>query len=192
MNVIPPLFRCHSDNEYGETAKDSREFRLRLDALGIKYKSLHIGNDGSSRLNLSGTTISDLSPLVPLPLTHLCLQGCYGIVDFSPLGSMNLTWLNLCRTRITDLSPLAQLPMLHLDLHRTRTTDLSPLKGLPLRSLDLRFTSIVELSPLASVPLEELSFYPSRITGGLDPIRGIRSLEKINRRPAKAFWKRYG
>jgi hypothetical protein len=64
-----------------------------------------------------------LASLTELPLTHLCLQGCYGIRDFSPLGRMRLLWLNLCRTRMTDLSVLAGLPLRHLDLRGTRTTD---------------------------------------------------------------------
>lgn len=191
-DAFSSFFHCHFDNEYGETESDSRGFRLRLDAMGIRYKSLHVGGDGAVFLNLSGTTISDLSPLVAFPPMHLCLQGCYEIADFSPLKDMSLIWLNLCRTKITDLSPLGKLPLSHLDLHRTRTTDLLPLKNLPLRSLDIRFTRITDLSPLRRMPLEELSFYPSRIACGLDPLRGIGSLATINRRPAEAFWRRYG
>jgi hypothetical protein len=34
--------------------------------MGIRYKSLHAGGDGAVFLNLSGTTISDLSPLTAL------------------------------------------------------------------------------------------------------------------------------
>ena len=90
--------------------EDRRRFQCRLDALGIRYKSLYVGVDRTFCLNLSGTIITDLSPLRALPLTHLCLQGCFKIADFSPLGDMSLTWLNLCRTRVTDLSPLGNPP----------------------------------------------------------------------------------
>ena len=151
-DAFPAFFNCHIDDE---TESDSRGFRLWLDAMGIRYKSLHVGGDGAVFLNLSGTTISDLSPLTAFSLTHLCLQGCYEIADFSPLKDMNLIWLNLCRTKITDLSPLGKLPLSHLDLHRTRTTDLLPLKDVPLRSLDIRFTRITDLSPLRRMPLRE-------------------------------------
>jgi len=191
-DAFPSFFHCHLDDEYGETESDSRGFRLRLDAMGIRYKSLHVGGDGTVFLNLSGTTISDLSPLAAFPLTHLCLQGCYEVADFAPLNGMSLIWLNLCRTKIADLSSLGKLPLSHLDLHRTRTIDLLPLKDVPLRSLDIRFTRITDLSPLKRMPLEELSFYPSRIACGLDPLRGIGSLATINRRSAEAFWRRYG
>lgn len=122
VGSIPPLFACHADD--GNAAADgSAPFRCRLDKYGIKYKSLHVDSDGTFCLNVSGTPITDLAPLRELPLTHLCLQGCYGITDFSPLGKMRLLWLNLCRTRMTDLLVLASLPLLHLDLRGTRTTD---------------------------------------------------------------------
>ena len=191
-SAILQFFECHRDEGDGESERDKRRFQRRLDAMGIRYKSLYVGIDGMFCLNLSGTMIADLSPLTELPLTHLCLQGCYEITDFSPLKDMSLTWLNLCGTRITDLSPLARLSLSHLDLHRTRTADLSPLKGLPLRSLDIRFTKVTDLSPLGRMPLEKLSFYPSRISCGLDDLRGIESLATINRRAAETFWTRYG
>ena len=191
-DAFSSFFHCHLYDEYGKMESDSRGFRLRLDAMGIRYKSLHVGGDGAVFLNLSGTTISDLSPLAAFPLTRLCLQGCYKIDDFLPLKGMSLIWLNLCRTKITDLSPLGKMPLSHLDLHRTWTIDLLPLKDVPLRSLDIRFTRITDLSPLRRMPLRELSFYPSRIVCGIDPLRGIGSLATINRRPTEAFWRRYG
>lgn len=191
-DAFPQLFHCHLDGEGGEREANGRHLRRRLDSMGVRYKSLHVGTDGTLWLNLSGMPIVSLSSLTELPLTHLCLQGCYGIADFTPLDEMRLVWLNLCRTSVTDLSPLARLPLIHLDLHRTRTTDLSPLKDLPLRSLDIRFTKVTDLSPLGRTPLEELSFYPSRIVRGLDLVRGLGSLATINRRPAKAFWRRHG
>ena len=69
-DAFPAFFHCHLDDEY-ETESDSLGFRLRLDAMGIRYKSLHGGGDGAVFLNLSGTTISDLSPLTAFPLSSL-------------------------------------------------------------------------------------------------------------------------
>lgn len=166
-------------------------FRCRLDAQGIRYKSLHAHNDGTLCLNLSGTRIMDLAPLTELPLTHLCLQGCYGIMDFAPLGKMRLLWLNLCRTRMTDLSVLAHMSLFHLDLRGTRTTELTPLAHVRLTSLDIRFTAISDVSPLAHMPLAELSFHPKRIQGWLGVIQGMRTLKTINRRPAEEFWRKH-
>ena len=70
-NAIVPLFHCHSDEGDRDQDAERKGHQRQLDALGIKYKSLHVGKDGSCRLNLSGTTIADLSPVKELPLTHL-------------------------------------------------------------------------------------------------------------------------
>ena len=186
------FFHCQRDDEPAGHDAGGWIMRRRLDKLGVRYKSLHTGQSGSTFLNLSGTCITNLEPLLELPITHLCLQGCYGITDFAPLGEMRLVWLNLCRTRISNLAPVAGLPLSQLDLRRTRVTDLRPLKNTPLKGLDIRFTEIVDVSPLGCVPLERLTFYPGRITTGLDAIHGIKSLTTINRRSADAFWERNG
>ena len=188
---ILTLFYCHHDKENNDGRQDGQDVRKRLEAAGIKYKSLQIGYHGVCCLNLSGTRITDLSPLKQLPLTHLCLQGCFEIADFSPLKDMGLTWLNLCRTNVTDLSWLRTLPLFHLKLYRTRTSDLSPLSDLQLRSLDIRFTKITDLSPLKDMPLEELSFFPARINKGMSCLRNVTTLKGINRRPAAEFWRRH-
>lgn len=84
---VPPFSKCHDGDGYGE--REERGPLLRqLDALGIKYKNLHANNDGTLCLNLSGTRITDLSSLTELPLSHISLQGCYGITDFSPSRHM--------------------------------------------------------------------------------------------------------
>jgi hypothetical protein len=184
-------FFCRQDEERHQQEQDALPFRMRLEKMAIRFKSLHLGNDGTLCLNLSGTQVTDLAPLTQLPVTHLCLQGCYGITDFSPLGNMRLFWLNLCRTRVTDLSVLASLPLLHLDLRGTRTTDLLPLANVPLRSLDIRFTGIGDVSPLGRMPLAELSFHPSRIPKGFALLQDIRTLTTINRTPADEFWRKH-
>lgn len=190
-DTILTLFHCYQDEEDDENRLDKRQFTRRLEAIGIRYKSVHLGCDGTCCLNLSGTIITDLSLLKELPVTHLCLQGCYGITDFSPLRDMTLTWLNLSRTRMKDLSSLRGLPLAHLKLYWTWTTSLNPLREAPLKSLDIRFTAIKDVSPLRHMPLQELSFFPSRISRGLHSLRGIGTLTRINRRPAGNFWKRY-
>jgi hypothetical protein len=190
-HVNSDAFFCHPEEERRQGEDDALSFRRRLEKMAIPFKSLHLGSGGTLCLNLSGTRITDLAPLKELPLTHLCLQGCYGITDFSPLGKMRLSWLNLCRTRIMNLSVLSHMPLLHLDLHRTRTTDLLPLGCTRLACLDIRFTAIRDVSPLGQLPLEELSFHPGRIEDGLGLLHGMRTLKTINRRPATDFWKRH-
>jgi hypothetical protein len=191
MNEILTQFYCCRDNESEETRLETRRLKRQLDATGIPYKSLHIGCNGSCWLNLSGTIISDLSLLINIPVTHLCLQGCYGISDFLPLKDMKLNWINLSKTRIMDLSMLSNVPVAHLKLCRTKITNLLSLKEAPLKTLDIRFTEITDLSPLKCIPLQELSFFPGRIDKGLHSLRDIETLKKINRKPATDFWKRY-
>lgn len=191
-DTILTQFYCYRDEESDEMKLETRRLKRRLDAMGVKYKSLYIGCDESCWLNLSGTIIADISPLKHLPVTHLCLQGCYQIADFSPLKDLQLHWLNLSRTGITNLNTLSKLPLAHLKLYRTWTTSLLSLKETPLESLDIRFTGITDLSPLKYMPLQELSFFPGRIKKGLHSLRGIETLKKINRRPTADFWQRYG
>lgn len=163
-----------------------------LRSQGIEFKSINANADGSLRLNLSGTKSVDLSALTLLPLTHLCLAGCWRITDFAPLRKMGLVWLNLTRTDITDLSPLRNLPLTHLSLCRTKVTLLSPVARLPLRCLDIRSTQVTTLLSLRRMPLEELSFFASRIRRRMDSLRSIGTLKRINRWTPEEFWKRYG
>ena len=159
----------------------------------IEHKHILANADGSLRLNLSGTRIADLSPLVVLPLTHLCLAGCWRIKDFTPLRRMRrLTWLNLKRTGITDLSPLRGLPLAHLSLYWTKVSTLAPLAHSPLCWLDIRFTQVTSLLSCRRMQLEELFFFASRIRRGLDSLRTIGTLKRINRRTAANFWGRRG
>ncbi len=186
-----PCFACHSDTGTDEPLGVARPARLRLDAAGLRFKSLHAGQDGSLHLNLSGTAIGDLRPLENLPISHLCIQGCYRISNFVPLGKMNLVWLNLCRTQIEDLSALAGSPLAHLDLRRTPSQSLSPLRGMPLRSLDIRFTAISDLTPLRDMPMERIAFHPARINRGIESLRKVGTLTVINRRSTADFWARF-
>jgi Leucine Rich repeats (2 copies) len=85
-----------------------------------------------SSLNLSGTLVTDLSPLRNLK---------------------NLTSLHLRRTQITDLRPLSELKSLkELDLNDTKVSDLRPLSGLnSLSWLELNNTRITDLGPLRNL-----------------------------------------
>ena len=186
------FYDCRRDNHTPVGTRNADLCSRWLRSQGIEYKNILTNADGSLRLNLSGTRIADLSPLAILPVTHLCLAGCWRITDFTPLRRMRLAWLNLKRTGITDLSPLRNLPLIHLSLYWTRVATLSPVARLPLRRLDIRFTQVTSLSPCRRMPLEELSFFPGRIRRGLDTLRSIGTLATINRRKAEEFWGRRG
>jgi hypothetical protein len=179
---------CEDETTVGKQNVDSCSRWLRSQK--IEFKSIQANADGSLRLNLSGTKAVDLSALTNLPLTHLCLAGCWRITDFNPLRKMGLVWLNLTRTDITDLSPLRNLPLTHLSLCRTKVATLSPLSRLPLRWLDIRSTRVTNLLPLRRMPMEELLFFACRIRRGMNLLRTIGTLTRINRRTAEEFWNR--
>jgi hypothetical protein len=111
--------------------------------------------------------VSDLSPLVGMPLKDLECNGC-PIVNLTPLHGMSL-YILLC--------------------HRTSVNDLSPLKGMPLTKADFGETKVTDLSPIRNAPLNELrcDFDPKRDT---EILRSIKTLEKINDLPVAEFWKR--
>jgi tRNA A-37 threonylcarbamoyl transferase component Bud32 len=131
--------------------------------------------------------LSDLSPLKGMRLTALW---CYGTQasDLSPLTGMPLTTLGFNGLDISDLSPLKGMPLKYLNCGGTKVRDLSPLTGMPLQSLDCRNTKVSDLGPLKDLPLKELwcDFMPQR---DAEILRSIKTLEKINGKPAQEFWK---
>jgi Leucine-rich repeat (LRR) protein len=162
-------------------------------------------------LNCRDTPIADLSPLKDMPLGHLfvdftrisdlsplggmqlqSLTCCdTAVADLSPLKGMKLTSLSCWRTKVTDLRPLAGMPLTALDCGGTKVADLSPLKGMHLKSLICHNTQVSDLSPLKGMPLAYLrcDFKPERDAAIL---RSIPTLETINDKPAKEFWKEVG
>ena len=140
-------------------------------------------------------SLVNIEGLAGLPLTKLDLGGCGALTDISPLGGMQLNWLNLNGTQVSDISVLAGMPMKRLRLDRSRVSDLtplaeteltyldagstavhdlSPLRGLPLKHLDLGATKIADLSPLTGMPLETLFVSTCERLHDLEPLRGMK------------------
>ena len=167
-------------------------------------------------LNLSGcghVHDLDLSPLKGMPLTWLGLGGCSHVSDLSHLKGMPLTTLNLSGYGVPDLSLLKGMPVTDLSLRGCSLSDLSLLKGMPLTTLDLGFCSRVnDLSSLKSMPLTTLDLegcllvrnllslkgmplsailLPPQVDRGMNVLRQIKTLGKINQMPADDFWKKY-
>jgi serine/threonine protein kinase len=141
--------------------------------------------------------VRDLTPLQGMPITWLNLHGCSLVQDLTPLQKMPLTWLNLpyC-SQVRDLTPLQGMPLTVLNLDGCRLVqDLTPLQGMPLKELILRDCDQVrDLTPLRDLPLEKFYFTPKNITKGIEVIRGMKSLKKIEAGqlfPAEEFWKKY-
>jgi len=129
---------------------------------------LQFSDNGRLDLDLSETSVSDLSPLKGMPLNSLLLNGCQNVRDLSPLRGMPLQQLSLGSTRaiggadvapcmnIHDLSPLHGLPLKELNLGDMRLSDLWALRDVPLESLVLSGTYVHDLEPLRGMPLKVL------------------------------------
>jgi eukaryotic-like serine/threonine-protein kinase len=158
-------------------------------------------------LACGGTPVSDLSPLKDMPLTWLSCGT--RVSDLSPLKGMLLTFLACDNSKITDLSPLKDMPLTALVCHGTKVSDLSPLRGMKLDTFSCDHTPVSDLSPLKDMKLTDLwcdntlvsdlsllkemplknlrcDFKPERDT---EILRSIKTLEKINDKPAAEFWK---
>ena len=137
------------------------------------------------------TGVTDLSPLKGTPLAVLWFQ-CTTVSDISPVKGMPLTVLCCGGTQVSDLSPLRGAALTKLYCDNSLVSDLSPLKGMPLTALwcfnwHLN-AQASDLSPLKGMPLKELrcDFKPER---DAEILRSITTLETINEKPAKEFWK---
>jgi WD40 repeat protein len=141
---------------------------------------------GLVHLECHSTRVADLSPLKGVPLTSLDV-GTTAVSNLSPLTGMPLTSLNLSSTKVADLSPLKGMKLTKLLVHRTAISDLTPLKDMPMMWLTMEGTKVSDLSPLRHMPLRTFSgdFNAERD----EPIlRSIKTLEKINGKPAAEFW----
>jgi Leucine-rich repeat (LRR) protein len=146
---------------------------------------------GLSRLICGGSNVGkgngDLSPLKGMKLTFLhCSYS--RVSDITPLKGMALTTLICQSTQVSDLSPLNGMKLTWLNCAQTPVSDLTPLKNMKLESLYCLGTKISDLTLLKDMPLKDLycDFKPERDAVLL---RSIKTLEKINGKPAAEFWK---
>jgi hypothetical protein len=104
-------------------------------------------------LDLSGTEVSNLESVKRLDLTNLNLSRTK-VSDMEPLRALtNLRSLVLSGTQVSDIEPLRALTNLRwLDLSGTQVSNLQPLRALTkLRRLDLSGTQVSNLQPLQAV-----------------------------------------
>jgi len=89
----------------------------RITKVGVDiYGEPYWVEDGA--LNLSGTQVSDLTPLVGMPLEELWLYDTQ-VIDLTPLADTSLRRLYLNGTQVSDLTPLSGMPLKVLDLNGT-------------------------------------------------------------------------
>lgn len=145
---------------------------------GLPLKVLNCGG-GEQRL--------DLTPLAGLPLESLCVN--YTLVsDLAPLKGMPLTRLEASITKVSDLSPLRGMRLQMLTLENSKVSDLAPVMGMPLKYLDINGASVTDLSPLQDLPLKFIRC-DFQATRDAKILRAIETLETINAKPVKEFWK---
>ncbi len=196
VRVLPELraLFCPASRGQGQLADLSPLRGLRLSA--VSFINTNVADlsplEGMplGMVNLGGSPVTDLSVLRGLPVTRLFVAGC-PVSDLSPLKGMALWALDCSSTPVTDLSPLKDMPLTWLKCANMPIADLSPVKGKRLALLWCQGTKVADLSPLRGMPLRELwcDFKPERDT---EVLRSLRTLERINNKPAKAFWQEVG
>ena len=155
-----------------------------------RYK---IENGAVVEFRIFSDRIEQLAPLRAFP--SLKLLSCAGtghsgsVSDLSGLQGMQLERLSLWgNPLLSDLTALKGMPLAYLSISGSAVSSLSPLEGMPLTDLWIDGTRITDLSPLREMPLKilKLDFKPERDT---DILRSIKTLERINDKPAAEFWK---
>lgn len=153
-------------------------------AVGIESIESLRGLPRLKHLDLSGTRVSDLSPLTTsLHLKTLILQNARQVSDISSLaGLVRLQELNVELTGVSDICVIANLKSLRvLNLRRTRVTDISPLRELylSLQRLDLSFLPISSIQPLEGlVNLLELSIDRTAVAD-LTPLSQLTNMTEL-------------
>ena len=106
-------------------------------------------------------TSKDVKDTTAFPLSWLSLREVTaGISSVQGLQVFtNLTYLDLCGTRVSDVSPLSKLVNLRgLQLNDTQVSDVSPLSKLVnLEGLNLCHTQVSDVSPLSKLHLASSS-----------------------------------
>ena len=109
---------------------------------------------GSLRLH-DAPWIDDLAPITTLPLYDLTLTGT-AVSDLSPLAQLpHVGLLDLTKSTACDIAPLAGMPKLwHVVLDRSPVSDLTPLAGLRrLETVSVEdCVEVHDISPLARLP----------------------------------------
>ncbi|MEZ6143048.1 MAG: protein kinase [Zavarzinella sp.] len=160
-------------------------------------------------LDLWACPYKDLMPLEGMPLTWLNLGGANQNPDLSLLKKLPLEFLGMNTSQVSDLEPLTSLPLKTLHCSNTKVQSLKPLENMKLQKLTLTNTLVADLSPIKELSLVFLECDGSKVTN-LAPVKGmplktircnfnyqrdcqllreIKTLEKINDRPAADFWK---
>ncbi len=160
----------------------SKVTELDLSGSDISDVSPLAGLTALQRLDLMFTPVSDVTPLSGLTaLQELDLMNTR-VSDVSPLSGLTaLQRLDLVGTPVSDVTPLSGLTALQeLGLMNTRVSDVSPLKGLTaLRNLDLMNTPVSDVSPLAGlIALAGLDLRGTQVSD-VSPLKGLTTMQTL-------------
>ncbi|AMV22003.1 protein kinase domain-containing protein [Planctomyces sp. SH-PL14] len=133
--------------------------------------------------------LTDLSPISGLTLKELHCRNNPGLRDLSPVRLDSLEFLDGSYTSLETLSGLTGAPLHTLKIIGTPVTDLGPVRRMSkLKTLDCTDCPIADFEPLAATSVRELRANV-RTERDAAALRKIKSLEYVNRLPAKEFWK---
>lgn len=135
--------------------------------------------------------LTDLSPLSGLTLKELHCRNNPHLRNLSPIRLDSLEFLDASYTGLETLSGLMGAPLVTLKVAGTPITDLGPVSKMSkLRALDCTDCAIADFEPLATTSLRELRANV-RTDRDAAALRRIKTLESVNRMPAKEFWKSF-
>lgn len=106
-------------------------------------------------------------------------MGWTRITDLSPLVGMPLERLHIPGTKVCDLRPLKGSALRFLYMSGTPVTDVEPLRGLPLYFINMTDSAVSDLTPLADLQLRQFLFTPRRIKKGIEAVRAMPTLRII-------------
>lgn len=147
----------------------------------------HLGHLPGIGLSIDSKAGVDLSLLKKSPVRRLHLK-CGGPLDLSPLRETSIESLSLECDGQVDLAPLRDMKLKWLSLRCRKVEDLSALRGMKLESLSLHGSGVTDLGSLEGVSAESLYLDPKRTTKGLEVLRSMKSLKRINSSEVENFF----
>ncbi len=154
--------------------------KVALDLSGLGVRSLEVVRRlNLGVLDLRGTDVTDLSPLVGMQLEEF--YAAPGTSDLGPLqvGAESLRVVDLRGAlQVADLAPLAGAVNLEeLWLDGTSVKDLEPLRGKPLKRLFVDLPGIKDFGVIESMQKLEELVLPRHAAGV--PVAGLEALKKV-------------
>ena len=164
--------------------------------LGIKVCDVSEISNSVYRVILH-SSVTNLSGLSEQPIVEL--EAWYAkIGDLTPIARLRLKRLWIGRSDVSDLTPLMNMPLESLIISGTKVYDLSPLKEMKsLKELRLGGAPIQDYGPLRDLNLDLIGFCPTNSIKGIDVIRQMKSLSRIEPYPSASrytpdrFWERF-